>query len=145
VIDFDLPAGSLRSVRLLLRPLALLLAVFWLPVTQHCGLEAVGVLVQSCEQAAGVHDCDGGAHAPDGCTLVESGSYKSNVDPVHVAAPLLLPLVVDVICFAGPDVKPVAEPVIEAAAVERPRNWVPTWHFVQRAALSPRAPSLVVA
>lgn len=123
----------------------LLLAAFWLLATQHCGLEAAGVLAQHCEQQDGSHGCGGVEHGGDGCKAVEGGGYKPASASAKVTAPPTL-VCVALICFDLAAIKPqhIAEPAISEFS-ERPRDWVPIWHFVQRAALSPRAPSLIFA
>jgi hypothetical protein len=44
-------------------------------------------------------------------------------------------------CFADVSSQ-AAEPMLAPAMMERPRDWVPAWQFVQRAAPPARAPSL---
>jgi hypothetical protein len=121
---------------------ALFLAIFWMIATQHCGLEAAGVLAAHCEQASGAQGCGGADHDGDACKTVESGEYKladvsSKVSPPQLVACVCLTY----IAFA--ELRP--EPSAESLALgyfERAPNWVPTWQFVQRAALTPRAPTL---
>lgn len=121
---------------------ALFLAAFWLLATQHCGLEAVGLLVQGCEKADGQHGCNGTEHAADGCQIVESPTYKASNAQVKVPAPLL------VACFcldcftAAERTRTVVPETPSWRYAERPRDWVPSRNFVQRVALAPRAPSL---
>lgn len=123
----------------------LLLAVCWLLATQHCGLEAAGVLAQHCEQADGSHSCGGAEHGGDGCKAVEGGAYK----PASSSAKVTAPPVLVCVCLITFDVAAVDPQYLPESSLpeflERPRNWVPVWHFVQRAALSPRAPSSVFA
>lgn len=114
----------------------------WLLATQHCGLEAAGLLAQGCEQADGQHTCGETEHVVDGCHLVEGTAYKSNNVSVKVPAPQL----VASLCLSWVNVAPPAIEQSRATALtshlERPRDWVPIWRFVQRAALPSRAPSL---
>ena len=120
---------------------ALLLAL-WLPVTQHCALEAAGWLALTCPDTCEKADA---ATTGDGCELVESGAYKATPDTLKVSAPALF------VAFTEMFVEPVSgDPVGAPAllpdeAIERPREWVPTWHFVRRAAPAPRAPAVILA
>jgi hypothetical protein len=141
-IDNWLTEGSFRNVRFLRQSLALIMAVFWLFATQHCGLESAGLLGVSCEQTAGMHDCGGADHSTDGCQVVESGTYKLANSLVKVSAPQLTECAC-LICLQC--VAPMLAPAVEVAAedyAERPQDWIPVWSFEQRTALSPRAPSL---
>lgn len=118
------------------------MAAFWLLATQHCGLEAAGLLAQGCEQADGQHGCDATEHAADGCQIVESPTYKASNATVKVSAPQL------VLSFSFAFVNAAKAALTEVVKTpswryaERPRDWVPGRNFVQRTALSPRAPSL---
>jgi len=130
-----------QFVQLLRKCLAVWTVALWLLATQHCGLESVGVLAQSCEQPGGQHDCSTGTHF-DGCQVVEGAAYKSSNNSITVAAPALVSdLHLLALCLVNP-VSPelVVKPSWQYA--DRPRAWVPNWSFVQRTALSPRAPSL---
>ena len=124
------------------RLFALCMALLWVPATAHCRIEALGIDFVSCADAC--HDQAPDAPHNDGCGVVESGLYKTGSHLVKVA-PSLTTLCA---CFiALPVLEPDAKsgPGIATAQSERPRDWVPTWQFIQRAALSPRAPSLVLA
>ena len=128
-------------MRRLLPLLSLLLLAVWLPATQHCVLDAAGVITKSCSDNPGV----GENHAKDACVTVESSAYKASADTLKVSAPDL----VAVICFLCLQREPAATPppsvILPAGSLDRPRDWVSTWQFVQRAAPSPRAPSLTLA
>jgi hypothetical protein len=123
---------------------ALFMAMLWLPATQHCGLEAAGILAAHCEQAEGAGGCGPDQHcAGDGCETVEGGGYKLSGGTPKLSAPLLAVCV----CLVFLDV---AEPALESTVDvffrsygERPLDWVPSWQFVRRAASPPRAPSVV--
>ena len=130
-----------RFVQLLRKSLALWTVALWLLATQHCGLESVGLFAQNCEQADGQHNCGTGTHY-DGCQVVEGASYKTSNGNVKVAAPALAPdFHLFCICLLNPVPTELAvKPSWQYS--DRPRIWVPNWSFVQRAALSPRAPSL---
>lgn len=121
---------------------ALVLLTLWLPITQHCGLEAAGLI-----EADAAHDAGGCCRevsdpcTHDGCNVVESGFTKPALVALKVAPPsgacvclLCLPLCVT---------DPAAVPELTVAAPDRPLDWVPAWHFVRRAAPLSRAPSLL--
>ena len=122
---------------------ALFMALLWLPATQHCDLEAAGILTSHCEQTNGSLGCGDDQHAGDGCKAVEGGGYMLGGGPPKLSAPQ--PAVcVCLICLH------VAEPRLESTVgvfsrryCERPLDWVPSWQFVRRAALLPGAPSFV--
>jgi hypothetical protein len=117
------------------------MAALWLLATQHCGLESAGLLAQGCEQSDGDHHCGATEHVADGCKVVEGAGYKTSNAAVQVPAPQL----VASLCLRRVDV---LEPAVEqsretalARHTERPRDWVPQWRFVRRAAAPSRAPS----
>jgi hypothetical protein len=122
---------------------ALVLAVIWLPSTLHCGLETAGIFghADGCchhdNAATGepVH-CDQGV-----CGVVESGDYQPTSTLTKIPAPSVA---LHSFCLLklAPQLKPVPE-IAAAAEVESPPEIRRTWHFAARAALSPRAPSLV--
>ncbi|MGH7945606.1 MAG: hypothetical protein ACREF9_11420 [Opitutaceae bacterium] len=125
--------------------IAACLLAFWLIATQHCALEAAGVLdAHSDGEAAGCCSAANGC-ATDGCATVEGGAYRPDSAPAAIAAPQLT------ICLFLADWNITAPPPdilasdITAGHFERPLEWVPTWRFVQRAAPSPRAPSVSFA
>jgi hypothetical protein len=119
----------------------------WLGATQHCNLEAAGILASHTDAPSGSGCCTGSdlGCAADGCESVENGAYRMGSDSVAVDAPAFV-CCHCLICFS-PDFSPPEIVNISGAGtdLERPLDWVPTWQFVQRAALSPRAPSLMVA
>lgn len=116
--------------------------VFWLLAVQHCGLEAAGIFGQ--HKAVDAICCPGGEDhcSHDGCDTVENGSYRVDSDARMIPAPQFATCV-GFICWNTP-VPPleVCEGNLAKANFEHPLNWVPAWQFMQRAALSPRAPSL---
>jgi len=113
--------------------IALTLAVLWLPVTMHCGLETLpGLEFLVCcthEDATAPHeddDCEA-----DACAVIESGFYKLQDYEQLVAAST------EVVVFECQ-----AEPrVIVVNTTEVPRDLIVAWQFSSRAAPSPRAPS----
>jgi hypothetical protein len=121
---------------------AVLLVAFWLLATQHCGLEAAEIFEphKSADQTC----CpEGEAHCShDGCEMVEDGGFRADSDAPGIPTPQFATCL-NFICWdlSVPPLK-VCEGDSSAERFERSLNWVPTWQFVRRAALSPRAPSL---
>lgn len=122
--------------------LACLALALWLWGTQHCTLEAAGLLDDT-PLAAECDSGDDGHCVADGCDNVENGAYRVADSAVDVPAPeaicpdcclclaLLAPLAEEPVCFAT------------ETPVARDLNWVPVWHFERRTAQPPRAPSLL--
>ena len=114
----------------------LLFAILWVPITQHCLLEAADGSVMQCDHAANA-SC-----GHDGCEIVEGGGYKTNSGTVKLPPPSLL-------AFAWLDWIANAQEIelrgatIADEELSRPLNWVPSWQFVRRAAPPARAPSLL--
>lgn len=114
---------------------AIVLMVLWLPATQHCDLEAAGILAD-----AGCCAADEGC-AQDDCVMVESGHYKSGVGTLKLPPPVWTILAGDV-----------APPASRLAAVQdfafhvgavpvAGEGWLPPWQFARRAAPLPGAPA----
>lgn len=121
---------------------AIFMAWLWLPATQHCDLEAAGVLAAHCEHA-GLFGC-GESCAGDGCNVLEGGSYKLGNGTLKVPAPQLAAC----LCFICLNAAPVLVGAVESFSRsyhEHPLDWVPCWQFARRAALLPGAPSFVLA
>lgn len=117
--------------------LSLLLLALWLPATQHCALEATGVLTDRCTAP-----CASGA---DNCGAIEDGAYKPSTTATTAPAPALR---ADVAHLGQALIRPAAASVptiLSGAPDARAPDWVLTWQFVRRAAPSPRAPSLLCA
>lgn len=121
--------------------LCFLLALAWVPVTQHCELEAVGLIAEQCASTGHVdgHSCGG-----DSCSEVEKGAYKPASADLKVPSPLLLACACAV-CAAMAVVIPPVEELPSPTAVEPPGELRSTWQFVQRAAPLSRAPSATLA
>ena len=118
------------------------LLAFWLMATQHCALEAAGILSAHADQTSPGCVSTGGC-ANDGCATVEEGAYRPDTDAPAIASPQLFDCVY-LICWSMAVPPPETSGGISLRAyAERPLDWVSTWQFVQRAALSPRAPSFV--
>lgn len=122
------------------------LLAIWLPVTQHCDLEAAGLLAAHDDVHAAETDCCEPTTpcSHDGCEVVENGTYLPADNVVKVLTPDLF--VCTCFLFARFDAfdAPVSdEPDLPDVAAMRPQAWVPTWHFARRAAPLSRAPSVL--
>lgn len=126
--------------------IAVLLAALWLPATQHCGLEAAGLLADQCGDGRGPTDCvANGNCANDDCGTLEGGDYRSDVAPLKLSSPQWFTcvfLLSEAIAAtpAEPDSAPTA-----GDALDRPREWVPGWQFERRAAAPAHAPDTLIA
>lgn len=144
-IDNREVCGSLSSVSRARKSFAVFMTALWLLATQHCGLEAVGILVQQCQQEDGSRGCGGTEHAGDGCEIVEGGGYKVNNGAANIVAPQLVACAC-LICLNSAELR-----LVQVAELsprddfERPRDWVPTWQFERRAAAPAHAPDSFVA
>lgn len=143
-IDTRAQPRSLVAVsRLRNKLVASCLLAFWLLATQHCGLESVGLFAAHDEQGAAAGCCaSSDGCASDGCATVEDGAYRLDRGSSEIASP---PLSASFWSVAwSSDVPPLElQPDVALRSwLERPHDWRRTWQFVQRAALSPRAPSL---
>jgi hypothetical protein len=119
----------------------MLVATFWLLATQHCGLEAVGFDFDSNHDSA---HCASGEDI-DGCKTVEEEGFKPMANGLSVPSPDLL---VCLLLIWAPSISsnsPDGASVMPDALIERSKGRLSTWQFVQRAALSPRAPTLSLA
>lgn len=125
----------------LFQVVSLLLIAVWLPATQHCALEAVGLVAKTCSD-----NCVTGESSPsDGCGTVEDGAYKSSLGLVKVPVPAVLAHVGYLCAFlAQPEPRGVTI-ISPRESFDRPRDWVSTWQFVRRAAPPSRAPTLLCA
>jgi hypothetical protein len=129
-----------RPMRRLLPLLSLLLLAIWLPATEHCALEAAGILTETCPDG-----CSNTPGEKDGCDTVETGAYKLSGDTLKVPAPDLFVCLCHICSHIVQfeltrDLLPSA-----GVAFERPQDWVSSWNFVRRAAPPSRAPSLLCA
>lgn len=118
---------------------ALVLALLWMPMTVHCGLESAGWWEFSS------HACcdDDGSASREACSIVEQGNYTAPGLAIKVPPPAAFDLAcvhrvwpVVVLAAAPGDARP--------PAFESPRDWISAWHFVRRAAQPARAPALNV-
>lgn len=127
-------------MRRLLPVISLLLLALWLPATQHCALEEVGLFAQTCQDSCAT----GGNSEKDGCSTVEDGAYKPATDIFKVPAPSLLTCVCFLCLHPAPQVLSDG-PLLPGELVQRSESRIAAWHFVRRSAPLPGAPSLLVA
>jgi hypothetical protein len=129
---------SFLLVKPTFRLVALLLLALWLPATLHCNLEAAGLIFPSSVCTDGSNDhCSG-----DNCTQLEGSLFKHKSHELQVMSPDLLACA----CFLCLHLQPptaLDELIVQTRC--QSQNWVTSWHFVRRAAPSPRAPSLSLA
>lgn len=115
----------------------LLLAILWVPITQHCLLEAAhGSELLQCEHSTN------GSCTHDGCRIIEEGSYKTDSSSVKLTPPSILTLACLYWIVSAPELE-FRDVRIADEELARPLNWVPAWQFVRRAAPPARAPSLL--
>jgi len=114
-----------------------LLAVLWLPTSVHCQLETVpGFEFLRCDfgNQSSKDDCNN-----SGCCTVEKSQYRSEHAPLTppLPDPSLMPLTA-LASVANVLPAEVSLGILTAA----PPQLLKTWHFVSRAALPARAPSI---
>ena len=120
----------------LTKVIVMLALVFYALASMHCILEGVpgfGFLKICCfvdSGPAAPRDCD-----TDQCSPVEDGKYRPEECTVSAPQPIL---VLALISPAPPPDLQNASPVPPQTPIENPGPW----QFSQRAALSPRAPSI---
>lgn len=120
--------------------LALLLVGLWFTASQHCALEAVGVLPDSCHDEA--QTVAGQTCLDDSCAALESAGYHASPDAVVVPAPVWhegLYLIEVAVALSGAEDD--SSSSLAPLETVHPRDWVPVWHFVRRAAPPSRAPT----
>jgi hypothetical protein len=120
---------------------ALLLLALWLPATQHCGLEAAGLLKTDCHtNAATSPDHKQSPCDTDNCQSIESGAYTSHFLNVQIAPPVAFASLLDLPLM--PRLHAIQVPLLAAPRTSPPPELAPAWRFIARAAPSPRAPCL---
>lgn len=132
----------LSALKLLIKFSAVLLLALWLPATQHCDLEAAGILHlgdhATHTAAACSHDCQN-----DACAAAEGAAYSK------LFASLTLPPPPAVVLYALAEITPLPRLI---PGSEFLRNGGPpeirlltcTWPFARRAALPARAPDAAI-
>jgi hypothetical protein len=142
-LSFSANLFSSFVLRTLSKVITILLLALWLPVTQHCGLEAAGIVPVETPHADGANCCETSDRCThDGCDVVENDWIKPSTDTFEVPAPTLIACT----CFLCLQLVPSIlsdEPTMSVADFGQPYEWVPVWQFVHRAAPLSRAPSLL--
>ena len=132
-----------RGLKRIAQIVWLLVLALWLPCTMHCALEAAGIPLPECCPHASADDPSPGGSPADPCqdchvcSTIESGAYLKQDSSVAVT-----PLPAALSCWvmlAGP-AAPVMSTIPPRWDVFRPEA-PPSWRFVERVAMSPRAPS----
>eukprot|EP01012_Entosiphon_sulcatum_P068033 TRINITY_DN9800_c1_g1_i1.p2 TRINITY_DN9800_c1_g1~~TRINITY_DN9800_c1_g1_i1.p2 ORF type:complete len:127 (-),score=3.89 TRINITY_DN9800_c1_g1_i1:86-466(-) len=126
-------------MRRLSRLFSLVLLTVWLPVTQHCNLEAAGLIGKS--HPAG--SVPGKSETIDGCDLVKNSGFGAKEMKVPAPVRLACACLLCVQDLPMPDSG--RDAVLSTEAADRPLNWVTEWHFVRRAAPPSRAPTVLCA
>lgn len=128
-------------MRILRTTLVVMLALLWAPMASHCLLESsLSLTSLSCcghQDVAGPHEND--CHS-DACDTVESAQYKTAQQRLTVPLPKLQ-LHFETAPLASATFEPVVGLFPEHPSA--PPNLSSAWRFTCRAALPPRAPSLV--
>jgi hypothetical protein len=121
---------------------SLLFIAFWAVVTSHCSLETIpGLDFLAC--APHVESAPEPSHCgdQDGCATVESGLYKTESTQVFSTPPSAdLLLTIFTVIVPVPFLDPSSRALIQS---DGPPDLSSSWIFVSRAALPPRAPSLL--
>lgn len=140
--EFAIPTDVPLPVKPLFSLVAFLLLAVWLPATNHCTLEASGVIEElACdhEEAATEaceHDC-----TADVCERIETASFGKDVKTLKVLPPpLALAALILVIAPAAPGPDPAFVAWEDSPEVRRLQR---TWVFAQRAAVPARAPDAI--
>lgn len=133
---------SFFSLKTLFKFAALLLLALWLPATQHCDLEAAGLLHQGDHathaDASCSHECKN-----DVCATAEGAAYSK------IAASLTVPPPTVRVLFVLAEITPL---IRETPGSDVARKGGPpeiqvltrTWQFARRTALPVRAPNSTV-
>ncbi len=134
-------SNLLRAVSIFRKSFVMVVAAFWLLATQHCNLEAMGFALDSNHDSA---HC-ASEQEIDACKTSEEVGFRHMRNGLTVPSPDLL---VSWLLISAPSIPADGRDsgsVVPADFIEHPLGWVPTWQFVQRAALAPRAPTLSLA
>jgi hypothetical protein len=129
------------GVQWLKSSVAMLLLALWVPVSMHCGLEALPGFnfLQCCCGGDEVPEPDHGC-TPDTCSAIESGLYKIEDDPAILAglATMLALAAWEVVTELPADSAPA-----RFSGSAPPPELGHIWQFIFRAARPPRAPSFI--
>lgn len=117
--------------------LCFLLAGVWLYASDHCRLEAAGIVTKTCV----IIHCG----STDGCASREKETRAASAKDVSAKAPVLIAsevwLAADLVSWAAV----MAPAPVVAAESERPLDWISSWQFARRMVLPSRAPSELFA
>jgi hypothetical protein len=140
--EFDIPSDVLSPVKSLFSIAAFLLLAVWLPATNHCTLDASGVIeALACDHdEAATENCDHDCTA-DVCERIETASFGKDVKTLKVLPPpLALAALILAIAPAATGPEPSSATWEDSPEVRLLQR---TWVFAQRAAVPARAPDAV--
>lgn len=144
-IDNGLDPTFRRAVRVSSSMLSVLLLAIWLAATQHCALEAAGLLDghagHEAPECCPSESDRGDACAHDGCLVVEGGSFTTANSTIKVPGPSMHACIIPLHEVLVPPIAEMSQAPGLTRGIEEARGWVPAWHFERRAAPPPRAPS----
>lgn len=130
--------------RLLYSFVTFVLLALWLPATQHCGLEAAGLITaDSADEPIACCAPTATVCAYDSCHVIEQFAPKTANDSLQVPTPDFVACAC-LLCIQLLDRELSAAADVSIVATDQPMGWVPTWHFARRAAPLPRAPAILV-
>jgi hypothetical protein len=133
-----LPLSS--SVKWLQKCVVFALLALWLPATQHCNLEAAGVIAHENADSDGC--CETATPcAHDSCDVAEGSLVRPSVTIAKIFTPDLA-FCFCLLCSRLSLTSPPDTPVLAVTDTERPIDWLPAWQFSRRTALPARAPSI---
>ncbi|AWI09562.1 hypothetical protein [Ereboglobus luteus] len=137
-------------MRPLVQCIALFMAAIWLPATQHCMLDAIGLIeahvIDHDHQTGCDHHTDTTQHAHDTCVLVEFSSWFDTAEHLNAPEPSALNACA---CL----IETLSASLIALCVFERPPpsfpsdppDWLPSRHFTERTAPVSRAPAASLA
>lgn len=139
-------------MRPLVQCIALFMATIWLPATQHCMLDAIGLIeahvIDHDHQTGCDRHTDTAQHAHDTCVLVEFSSWLNTAEHLNAPAPsihdvcaclietIFSSININTLCISERPTPPYPSD---------PPDWIPSRHFTERTAPVSRAPSLILA
>lgn len=132
--------NSLTSVTWLKTAVAMVLLAIWMPATMCCALERAGVpFFDNCCADETSHDNSKAPCTDKSCCLLDAGRYTAQITPPIA----LLPLdALALVPWALVDTPQRPQPDSYSSGLAPPELPV-TWQFSFRAALPPRAPSII--
>ena len=121
--------------------LVCLMVAVWLPATLHCAMDRAGLFeaaLACCEHEKPARSTNAG-QCDERCADFERSINKASAEMPAMGAPVLFALVDWVVVVVEVPAIPGA---ILPEVTDSPPELARTWHFVARAALPARAPSL---